>query len=164
MKFVTIRELRNRPGRIWDELRGDDLVLTADGKPVGILVGVEEEDLEASLGALRARPRHAGDVATAPAGPPPAALATSRRVRWQPRCAPSGGAGRLESRPRHQRPGVGLLNPHGPPGRILDLVLAGKLRLLLDDRVVDEYREVLLRPRFDFDPADVAAFDELPRS
>ena len=53
MKFVTIRELRNRPGRIWDELRGDDLVLTANGKPVGILVGVEDEDLEASLGALR---------------------------------------------------------------------------------------------------------------
>ena len=51
----------------------------------------------------------------------------------------------------------GLLNPHGPPGRILDLVLAGKLRLVVDDRIADEYREVLLRPRFGFDPAAVAA-------
>ena len=53
MKFVTIRELRNRPGRVWDDLRGDDLVLTANGKPVGILVGVEEEGLEDALASLR---------------------------------------------------------------------------------------------------------------
>jgi len=53
MKFVTIRELRNRPGRVWDELREDDLVLTANGKPVGILVGVEEENLEDALASLR---------------------------------------------------------------------------------------------------------------
>ena len=53
MKFVTIRELRNRPGRVWDDLREDDLVLTANGKPVGILVGVEEENLEDALASLR---------------------------------------------------------------------------------------------------------------
>ncbi|HEV8238916.1 MAG TPA: putative toxin-antitoxin system toxin component, PIN family [Thermoanaerobaculia bacterium] len=50
-----------------------------------------------------------------------------------------------------------LLTPHGPPGRLLDLVLAGKVRLLLDDRIADEYRAVLLRPRLGFDGADVAA-------
>ena len=53
MKFVTIRELRNRPGRVWDDLRDDDLVLTANGKPVGILVGVEEAGLEAAMASLR---------------------------------------------------------------------------------------------------------------
>jgi antitoxin (DNA-binding transcriptional repressor) of toxin-antitoxin stability system len=53
MKFVTIRELRNRPGRVWDDLREDDLVLTANGKPVGILVGVETEGLEEALASLR---------------------------------------------------------------------------------------------------------------
>ena len=52
MKFVTIRELRNRPGRVWDELRAEDLVLTANGKPVGILVGVDD-DLEEALASLR---------------------------------------------------------------------------------------------------------------
>lgn len=41
----------------------------------------------------------------------------------------------------------GLLNSFGPPGRILDLVLAGKLRLALDDRLLSEYTEVLARPR-----------------
>jgi uncharacterized protein len=51
----------------------------------------------------------------------------------------------------------GLLTPHGPPGRIVDMVLAGKVRLLVDDRIIDEYREVLMRPRFGFDATDVAA-------
>ena len=53
VRFVTIRELRNRPGRVWEELREGDLVLTANGKPVGILVGVEEDDVEEALAALR---------------------------------------------------------------------------------------------------------------
>lgn len=49
----------------------------------------------------------------------------------------------------------GLLNPHGPPGRVLDLVLSGTLTLLFDDRILSEYREVLARPRFGFNPVDV---------
>ena len=53
MKFVTIRELRNRPGRIWEELGAEELVLTANGKPVGILVGLDGGDLEEALASLR---------------------------------------------------------------------------------------------------------------
>lgn len=49
-----------------------------------------------------------------------------------------------------------LLNPHGPPARVLELILAGKLQILVDDRILDEYREVLLRPRFGFDADEVA--------
>lgn len=49
----------------------------------------------------------------------------------------------------------GLLSPHGHPGRVLDLLLSGKVTLLHDDRILSEYREVLLRPRFGFDPNDV---------
>jgi hypothetical protein len=41
MRFITIRELRNWPGRVWDELDRDDLVLTANGKPMAVLVRVE---------------------------------------------------------------------------------------------------------------------------
>ncbi len=41
----------------------------------------------------------------------------------------------------------GLLNPHGQPGRIVDLLLSGRLRLAFDDRVLSEYAEVLARPR-----------------
>ena len=51
----------------------------------------------------------------------------------------------------------GLLSPHGPPGRIVDLFLDGTVTLLVDDRIVMEYREVLARPRFRFNPADVEA-------
>ena len=49
----------------------------------------------------------------------------------------------------------GLLNPHGSPGRCLDLILDGDLTPLFDDRILAEYRDVLLRPRFGFDPRDV---------
>jgi uncharacterized protein len=50
----------------------------------------------------------------------------------------------------------GLLSPHGPPGRIVDLLLAGHLGLLVDDRILDEYRRVLKRPRFGFGDDDIA--------
>lgn len=49
------------------------------------------------------------------------------------------------------------LNPHGSPARIVDAVLAGSLTLLHDDRVLSEYREVLLRPVFAFSPERVQA-------
>jgi putative PIN family toxin of toxin-antitoxin system len=49
-----------------------------------------------------------------------------------------------------------LLSPFGPPARVLDLVLAGELRPAFDDRLLTEYRDVLARPRFGFDPLDVA--------
>jgi predicted nucleic acid-binding protein len=32
----------------------------------------------------------------------------------------------------------GLLSPHGPPGRIFDLLLGGKLTLVFDDRLLAE--------------------------
>lgn len=40
----------------------------------------------------------------------------------------------------------GLLNPHGSPGRLLDHFLAGDITLLVDDRILAEYGEVLRRP------------------
>src|SRR5204863_1680233 len=49
----------------------------------------------------------------------------------------------------------GLLSPHGPPGRIVDGIVAEDLRVLFDDRILDEYREVLLRPKFGFGPRDI---------
>jgi uncharacterized protein len=50
----------------------------------------------------------------------------------------------------------GLLNPSGAPGRIVDLILAGELTLLVDDRILEEYRTVLRRPKFGFQPDDIA--------
>ncbi len=49
----------------------------------------------------------------------------------------------------------GLLNAHGAPGVIVQLVAAGELRLCYDARVLSEYREVLRRPKFGFSEKDV---------
>lgn len=51
----------------------------------------------------------------------------------------------------------GVLNPHGPPGRIVDAILAETVTVLYDDRILGEYRAVLARPRFGFRPSDVDA-------
>jgi putative PIN family toxin of toxin-antitoxin system len=48
-----------------------------------------------------------------------------------------------------------LLSPFHAPGRILDLLLAGKIRLVYDDRILAEYRAVLMRPKFGFDRRSV---------
>ena len=50
-----------------------------------------------------------------------------------------------------------LLSPHAPPAQVLRLVLQGDLVLLHDERIISEYRQVLSRSMFDFDPEDVGA-------
>lgn len=50
----------------------------------------------------------------------------------------------------------GLLSPFGPPARVLDLILVGDLTPVFDDRILAEYRQVLARERFGFNPGDVA--------
>lgn len=52
----------------------------------------------------------------------------------------------------------GLLSAQGPPGRLVDAVLARRLCLAFDDRIIAEYRCVLARPKFCFNPVDVAQF------
>ncbi len=51
----------------------------------------------------------------------------------------------------------GLLNPYGPPGRIVQVVASGELQLCLDARILAEYREVLRRPAFPFHGEEVDA-------
>ncbi len=53
MKFLSTRELRNRPGFVRELAKKDDLVLTANGKPIAILLGVEEDELEETAQAIR---------------------------------------------------------------------------------------------------------------
>jgi uncharacterized protein len=55
----------------------------------------------------------------------------------------------------------GLLNPEGFPGRVVDLFLAREVNLLVDDRILNEYRAVLPRTKFGFDPADISDFLDL---
>ncbi len=51
----------------------------------------------------------------------------------------------------------GLLTPFGPPGIIVALVAAGRLRPCYDARILAEYDEVLRRPAFPFADDDVVA-------
>lgn len=52
---------------------------------------------------------------------------------------------------------AGLLSPFGPCGNIVRMTSSGKLRLGLDARILSEYRAVLLRPKFRFDPEKIEA-------
>lgn len=49
----------------------------------------------------------------------------------------------------------GLISSFGPPSKILRLVVSGVLTLAFDARILIEYREVLNRPKFDFESRHV---------
>lgn len=54
MRFVTIRDLRSKPGQIWRELTKEkEMILTSNGKPVAILSATSGDTLEESLAAFR---------------------------------------------------------------------------------------------------------------
>ena len=57
-----------------------------------------------------------------------------------------------------------LLTPYGPAARILDALLAGSLDIVFDDRILQEYEEVMLRERFGFAAEDVKALLDFFRS
>ena len=53
MKFISTRELRNRPGYLRDLAREDEVVLTMNGKPFGLLLGIKEGELEETAQLVR---------------------------------------------------------------------------------------------------------------
>ena len=54
MQFVTVRDFRSSPKAIWDKLSGDEeIVVTNNGKPAYIMLGVDEADFEETLIDLR---------------------------------------------------------------------------------------------------------------
>lgn len=53
MRFLSVRELRNRPGAVWKSLAHDDVVVTNNGRPVGLLIGVDDETFEESMATLQ---------------------------------------------------------------------------------------------------------------
>ena len=55
MKFVSSRELRISPGTVWRKLDQEkDLVVTSNGRPIGVLTLANEDILEDVLTSLRA--------------------------------------------------------------------------------------------------------------
>jgi prevent-host-death family protein len=54
MEFVTIRDLRLKPGDVWEKLRQQrEIILTSNGRPVAVIAGVGENDVEETVAALR---------------------------------------------------------------------------------------------------------------
>lgn len=50
MRFVPVREFRLHPGAVWRRLKGEqELILTARGKPVGLLAPLTEATFEKTL-------------------------------------------------------------------------------------------------------------------
>ncbi len=78
MKFISSREIRNRPTEFRAAVEEDDIVLTLNGRPFAIAVAVDEEEMEDTLRILRqvralqalsrlqARAEEAGLSATSP--------------------------------------------------------------------------------------------------
>jgi antitoxin (DNA-binding transcriptional repressor) of toxin-antitoxin stability system len=48
MKFVSVRELRLKPGDVWKAV-----VITANGRPIAILTGVDENTFEQELATIQ---------------------------------------------------------------------------------------------------------------
>ena len=44
----------------------------------------------------------------------------------------------------------GLINPNGNPAKILNMILNSNLTVLYDERIINEYRNVLKREKFGF--------------
>ena len=53
MKLVSFRELRNVPGKVRELIEANDVVLTARGKPVAVIVPIADDDVEETLQAVR---------------------------------------------------------------------------------------------------------------
>ena len=53
---------------------------------------------------------------------------------------------------------VSSLLSGGNPGRIIDLITEGRIKLCFDDRILAEYLDVLSRPKFGFPPIRVNLF------
>jgi putative PIN family toxin of toxin-antitoxin system len=51
----------------------------------------------------------------------------------------------------------GLLNPNGSPAAVLNLVVNSKIQLLYDNRILQEYMEVLHRDKFGFSAESIDA-------
>lgn len=54
MRFISVRDLRSRGRQVWKDLETEkELIITSNGRPIAILTGVNEENLEQILRDLR---------------------------------------------------------------------------------------------------------------
>ena len=54
MKFITVRDFRTYPKKIWDELKESrEMVITNNGKPIALLTPLLQSNFESTLKAVR---------------------------------------------------------------------------------------------------------------
>ena len=54
MRFISVRDVRLKPGEVWKLSKQEkDLIITTNGRPIAILVGITEETLEDELDAIQ---------------------------------------------------------------------------------------------------------------
>jgi prevent-host-death family protein len=54
MNFISVREFRINPGKIWEQLKNDkDIIITSNGKPIAILNPIYNDDIESTLEILQ---------------------------------------------------------------------------------------------------------------
>lgn len=54
MKFITVRDIRTSPAKIWKELPEEqEMVITNNGKPIALLTPLSDESLEETISAVR---------------------------------------------------------------------------------------------------------------
>ena len=54
MTFISIRDMRTRPGEVWQQLQEEgDLIVTSSGRPFALMISAADEDVEELLLALR---------------------------------------------------------------------------------------------------------------
>ncbi|NOY07948.1 MAG: type II toxin-antitoxin system prevent-host-death family antitoxin [Spirochaetes bacterium] len=54
MKFITVRDLRTSPAKIWKELPDEqEMIITNNGKPIALLTPIDDKSLEETLSTIR---------------------------------------------------------------------------------------------------------------
>jgi antitoxin (DNA-binding transcriptional repressor) of toxin-antitoxin stability system len=54
MRFVSVRDLRSKGRQVWKQLETEkELIITSNGRPIAILTGVNQENVEEILRDLR---------------------------------------------------------------------------------------------------------------
>ena len=54
MKFITVRDFRTYPKKIWEDLKTvQEMVITNNGKPIALLTPLSDADMESTIKAVR---------------------------------------------------------------------------------------------------------------
>lgn len=54
MKFITVRDLRTSPAKIWKTLPDEqEMIITNNGKPIALLTPLSDSNLEVTLSSVR---------------------------------------------------------------------------------------------------------------